>query len=487
MRLRNDTPVPVTIFLAIFSSVFSWGIDREFTSRWSIAPANASLEKIELDARTQPFFCEYYLGQINGVYPLMDSFRSGSESSWPIDTFQLDEKQSELLKRQFGSDAQPLTDLLLEGRDLSDANSQANLKERISKLPKERFVEFGDFEVSDGPPTSFSEYLSRLAFKIPWNSVRLKLPHETQISGYFLPIAWNPVTKQLFVSPGDFTYTDLDANAACHFYNLIPVVPLGRGLPTDQRTTRANCGPMALSAFLNKSSEETMSLLDQYHVRGYLGMQEAVRALKKVGLEYQNVVVKDKTSSLREALGGHNQGLVLIRFLKEDGSEGPRPFWGHWVAYDRGFVYDMNVSPVGGWIPENLWQAQFIPRLHPRGTNKFYVRNAIVPKGEPEIHPILPLNEALIPIMLSGQRHTTVRMGKRENLTGKALFFNELNNIYFPIFITQTEYTTLRHIPRFVLDDQGLSIWEEMWQVLLGYYPNITADSVITIYHFDLK
>jgi hypothetical protein len=438
MLMERFILVRLVFILQIFNA-FLFSIDQSFVINGNRAAQDTSIPPLTLQLKNEEQ-CSWLLQNVH-LDHVKRTALSDSELLLPVETYRLQDEQNQALEKLFGKKVKHLKELLTKGAALSNSGQEdlkRELQTAIRKLSSDHFIEFNNNEIFEGPFSElrWEDWIHSIAFKLPWNSVHLSIPHKTKISGYFVPFAWNPFTKELYFFDTDFTFADADSNSLCHLYDLFRLIPQGRGLPTDKVDSLANCGPMALAAFLNLNTMDVIPALKTWEKRKYLGMLDAAFALKKHGLNYKNNKVTIRTQSIAEALGGHSNGLVLIRFTRPNGKEGPRPLWGHWVAYDRGFVYDMNASPVGGWMPEKIWKEKIVPLIHPLGSQDFYVRNVIIPNGKPEAITELALADALVPIVLGGERTTTVRLGDRTDLKkGKAMFVNNSLGIKIPINI----------------------------------------------------
>jgi hypothetical protein len=111
--------------------------------------------------------------------------------------------------------------------------------------------------------------------------------------------------------------------------------------------------------------------------------------LDKFGAPHQSVKLQAQTPSLTEAFGQLPSGLAFIQYLGPEGGEySGWTSWSrayantHWIAYDKGLVYDFNTrhtdGTLGDWIPEPAWRQYIAPTLGPR--TEHLVKNILVPK-----------------------------------------------------------------------------------------------------------
>lgn len=248
--------------------------------------------------------------------------------------------------------------------------------------------EFGADDMEDKLETLVSLHYVRL----PWDKVRLQVNDYFGDKGYFICFGWNPNSPfgnghSLYFAGPDFVPNRTEEEIRERLSN----IPKGRGLPDDVLQTRANCGPTALAAYLNLPVSAVLEKAPIWHEKGYLSVTPMQEALEKLGKPHQRIKPEGQLSSMYRALGKAHAGLIRVQFA---GSGNPEKYMGwrcwsqqdsftHWIAYDRGQVYDFNARhedlTPGDWIPESRWIENIVPLLMPEGAAGYFARDVLVP------------------------------------------------------------------------------------------------------------
>jgi hypothetical protein len=97
----------------------------------------------------------------------------------------------------------------------------------------------------------------------------------------------------------------------------------------------------------------------------------------------------------------------------------------------------------------------------------------------------IPLASDLIPLVLNGQKTSTVRIGTRNYLPGPALIVSGGSQI--PVNITDVEFTKFGDLDQAVAKAEGYDTLAELLDVILRFYPTATNDADVTIVRFKLR
>ena len=290
--------------------------------------------------------------------------------------------------------AAPLLAIRAEAAKLSRSPSkkesalERKLRQKLAKLSDEYvLLDNGLVAEESADQLPATDAVNVYGVKLPWNSVQIPLEGR----GHFVAMAWIPTTNEVVFAGPDFVPT-LPVRTKGDSLRGYAAVPRNRGVPLDLRATQANCGPSAVAAFLGVSSQHVIDeLIPSFRDRPSLWNDQIIDGFKKAGIEVEKISMRMKlhvhTDSLAAAFKNalHPAGIALIMFSKNGQSVGE----GHWVAYDRGMVYDHNVTNPndrsrGDWIPEKRWKKEIVEnRLLPVVLGKpdgFYVSTLITPK-----------------------------------------------------------------------------------------------------------
>ena len=146
-----------------------------------------------------------------------------------------------------------------------------------------------------------------------------------------------------------------------------------RGAPfTEQEAYRAaerfgfNCGPAALCAVTGLRPEEAIDRLHGFERKRYTNPSMMQRALRDLGIGFERVYQCLGLSKAREPKYPEF-GLVRVQWGGPWTEPGvpvrARYSHTHWIACDRGEVFDVNAISWGGWIARWEWEQRLVPWL----------------------------------------------------------------------------------------------------------------------------
>jgi hypothetical protein len=98
------------------------------------------------------------------------------------------------------------------------------------------------------------------------------------------------------------------------------------------------------------------------------------------------------------------------------------------------------------------------------------------------VTPRIPLAADLVPLVLSGKKTSTVRLGKRNYPLGPANIVS--TNFDVPIEITAIEFSRIGHLDEDVAKTEGYESVAELLGALRRFYPNANKDHDVTILRF---
>lgn len=273
---------------------------------------------------------------------------------------------------------------------------------RLKAKPFGRMRNGDAFEFScDDTEDNLDTIVSLHYVRLPWDKVRLQVNIQSYTlrkiegvrdEGYFICFGWNPNSPfgnghTLYFAGPDFVPNRTEEEIKARLVN----VPKGRGLPDDVLQTRANCGPTALAAYLNTSVSAVLEKAPLWYEKGYLSVKPMQETLEKLGKPHQRIKPEGQPSSMYRALGKVHAGLVRVQFIGSGNSDkymgwrcwSQQDSFTHWIAYDRGQVYDFNARhedlSLGDWIPESRWAENIVPLLMPEGATGYFARDVLVP------------------------------------------------------------------------------------------------------------
>ncbi|MBU2638002.1 MAG: hypothetical protein KJ955_03450 [Nanoarchaeota archaeon] len=264
---------------------------------------------------------------------------------------------------------------------------------RLKANPFGRLKDGDAFEIAcNETDADLSTLVSMHYVRLPWDKVRLQVNDYFGDRGYFICFGWNPNSRfgngnTLYFAGPDFVPNRTEEEIRERLRN----VPKGRGLPDDVLQTRANCGPTAMAAYLNLPVASVLEKAPLWFEKGYLSVTPMQEALEKLGKPHERIKPESRPSSMYRALGKAHAGLIRVQFM---GSGNPDKYMGwrcwsqqdsftHWIAYDRGQVYDFNARhedlTLGDWIPESRWAENIVPLLMPESCSRYFARDVLVP------------------------------------------------------------------------------------------------------------
>jgi hypothetical protein len=88
----------------------------------------------------------------------------------------------------------------------------------------------------------------------------------------------------------------------------------------------------------------------------------------------------------------------------------------------------------------------------------------------------------LIPLILSGKKTSTVRLGIRDYPLGQATIIS--GKFQIPIEITEIEFMTIGHLDENVAESEGYDTLDELLQALRRFYPEAESEHDVTLVHF---
>jgi hypothetical protein len=94
----------------------------------------------------------------------------------------------------------------------------------------------------------------------------------------------------------------------------------------------------------------------------------------------------------------------------------------------------------------------------------------------------IPLASDLIPLVLSGRKTSTVRLGIRDYPLGPARIVS--GSVDIPIEITEIEFMKLRDLGESVARTEGYATLEEFFSTLKIFYPGADSDRDVTVVRF---
>ena len=93
---------------------------------------------------------------------------------------------------------------------------------------------------------------------------------------------------------------------------------------------------------------------------------------------------------------------------------------------------------------------------------------------------IVRLAEDLIPAMLSGDKQVTIRKGVRE-------YEPEIEIAGYPAVVDSVEHYQLEAVPFEILLSDGFESFTDTLVRMERFYPDITAETMVTVLRFHLK
>jgi hypothetical protein len=94
----------------------------------------------------------------------------------------------------------------------------------------------------------------------------------------------------------------------------------------------------------------------------------------------------------------------------------------------------------------------------------------------------IPLASDLVPLVLSGKKTSTVRLGKRNYPLGPASIVSK--NVDIPIEITDIEFTKIGSLNEKIAKMEGYASVPELLSALEKFYPNVDSERDVTVVKF---
>jgi hypothetical protein len=94
----------------------------------------------------------------------------------------------------------------------------------------------------------------------------------------------------------------------------------------------------------------------------------------------------------------------------------------------------------------------------------------------------IPLAPDLLPLVLSGKKTSTVRLGIRNYRLGPARIVS--GNVDIPIEITNIEFMKLGDLNENVAKSEGYTTLDEFLSTLKRFYPGAKTDGDVTVVRF---
>ena len=94
----------------------------------------------------------------------------------------------------------------------------------------------------------------------------------------------------------------------------------------------------------------------------------------------------------------------------------------------------------------------------------------------------LPLSPELVPLVLSGKKTTTVRLGVRNYTRGQAKIVSR--DVEIPIEITDVGLTKVNRLDDEIAKSEGCDSVSDLMKLLRRFYPKLDDDQDITIIRF---
>lgn len=99
------------------------------------------------------------------------------------------------------------------------------------------------------------------------------------------------------------------------------------------------------------------------------------------------------------------------------------------------------------------------------------------------MNPQIPLVSDLLPLVLSGKKTSTVRVGRRNYKLGPATIVSGDANV--TVLITEVQHTTVRQLSDQVARKEGYVSKSELLAALLRFYPDLEDDREVTVVSFE--
>ncbi len=317
----------------------------------------------------------------------LERYLSPSEIRILYPSHHLDD-QRVLMDSEIGENVAKLLRLQKKLKRAENRETKSLLFHLLTNLDPQTYGRFKDGDVLELPKPEQEMGLEALPLlqyvKLPWNKVRLQVNDR----GYFVCFGFIPATGDLVYAGPDF----VPARTAEDLTMRLADIPRGRGLPDDIVQTRANCGPSALAAYLNISTEQAIDLIPLWKEKGWINPPQIKDGLEQYGQPHKKIKLQYRHEKSSKALGTAPAGLLFVQFT---GPSDKKKYSGwrcwsqeawktHWIAFDRGQIYDINAvhfdGTRGDWIPEKKWLEQIVPEIMPEHATGHYVKHILIPQ-----------------------------------------------------------------------------------------------------------
>jgi hypothetical protein len=94
----------------------------------------------------------------------------------------------------------------------------------------------------------------------------------------------------------------------------------------------------------------------------------------------------------------------------------------------------------------------------------------------------LPLSSELVPLVLSGKKTSTVRLGRRDYSRGQAKIVSR--DIEIPIEITDVSFTKVNSLDDEVAKSEGCGSLSDLLTILRRFYPELHGTNDVTVIRF---
>ena len=88
-------------------------------------------------------------------------------------------------------------------------------------------------------------------------------------------------------------------------------------------------------------------------------------------------------------------------------------------------------------------------------------------------------------VVLNKEKKVTIRKGKRDFSPGETVHIGCDSFGWFPVTVTDVEYTDLGVVGWDVIADDGFRSWQDLYDTMKGFYPDIEADTPVTIIRWE--
>jgi len=101
--------------------------------------------------------------------------------------------------------------------------------------------------------------------------------------------------------------------------------------------------------------------------------------------------------------------------------------------------------------------------------------------------PILKMHDSLFERIRSGEKATTIRMGRKDISLGLLVLQGTgRKECAVAVDVRSVSYMVLKDVPKHVLDSEGCGTIGELFKLLRIHYYNLTERDEVTVVRFDL-